>query len=287
MKNLAIFCVVLFGCASVAGAVGIPIGGVTVTTAAAADNVQMSFSETLLQNVGTLPGGAEVNEIDLNLVSIGGTYLNGADTIPANTLINTIAGTYYFQGASPACYLYSSKLNGNPVGVAEQENAGGGAIGDIDYPGYWNGGTGQSGMTSFNFAKDASAPNFSATGTGLGNHITAATTITVGEFTSNSLYQIGAFQQNGHAVRGDGLFDNTLLAAFYVSPGTSFVKFYTTDGNPWNVTNSTGGYSQFGFSYGGGRTSYGEIYQTPEPATLALVGSGLLGLLAYAWKCRR
>ena len=49
-------------------------------------------------------------------------------------------------------------------------------------------------------------------------------------------------------------FDNTLLASFYVSPSTQYAAFYTTDGNPWNVTSSTGGYGHFAFSYGGGRT---------------------------------
>ena len=47
-------------------------------------------------------------------------------------------------------------------------------------------------------------------------------------------------------------FDNTLLAAFYVSPSTTFVAFGTTDGGPFGNNN----YGQFGFDYGGGRTDY-------------------------------
>jgi len=43
-----------------------------------------------------------------------------------------------------------------------------------------------------------------------------------------------------------------------------------------------------GFSYGGGHTQNAEIVTaTPEPATLVLLASGLVGLLAYAWKKRK
>ena len=54
-------------------------------------------------------------------------------------------------------------------------------------------------------------------------------------------------------------FDNTLLAAFYVSPQTTGIEFYTDNGKPWNVTNSTGGYGLMGFNYGGGQTDYVQI----------------------------
>ena len=54
-------------------------------------------------------------------------------------------------------------------------------------------------------------------------------------------------------------FNNTLLAAFYVTPNVAGVDFYTADGQPWNVSNSTGGCGQFGLHYGGGRTDYVQV----------------------------
>jgi len=284
MKNLAIFCAVVFGCAAMAGAS--QIGLVTpCPVGAAADSVSIAFTETRLSDVATL-NGVQVDEIDINLASIGGTYLNGANVIPASTLINNIAGSFYFPGG--ACFLASTKANGNPAYATETLNPHFGAIGDIDYPGYFN--AAHDTFTSFNFPSTPSAPLFNAIGTGMGagTYVTEATQIVFGGYCSNSLYEIGTTQQNGHTTVGDGNFDNTLVASFYVTSSTKSVQFYTDDGNPWNVQNSTGGYSQMGFSYGGGRTSYVEIVApTPEPATLALLASGLLGLLAYAWKKRR
>ena len=59
-------------------------------------------------------------------------------------------------------------------------------------------------------------------------------------------------------------FDNTLLAAFYVSPSTTCVAFGTTDGGPFGNNN----YGQFGFDYGGGRTDYVSFSQLPGDANL-------------------
>jgi hypothetical protein len=76
-------------------------------------------------------------------------------------------------------------------------------------------------------------------------------------------------------------FDNTLIAAFYVSPSTTGMEFYTTDGGAFG----NGNYGQFQFNYGG--PVYVQIMPNPEPATLVLLGTALVGLLAYAWRKRR
>ena len=74
-------------------------------------------------------------------------------------------------------------------------------------------------------------------------------------------------------------FDNTLLAVFYVTPGT----FHAGD-TIWSGTCSY-------LTFGGDGASTNPISTTfvivPEPSTLALLGCGLFGLLAYAWRKRK
>jgi hypothetical protein len=82
----------------------------------------------------------------------------------------------------------------------------------------------------------------------------------------------------------DNAFDNTLLGVFYVKHAdTSWVPGATI----WT------GIAAFGIQPQGGG---GDVYPssvvingapTPEPSTLALLGSGLFGLLAYAWRKRK
>lgn len=282
MKNLAIFCVLVFGCAAVAGAT---TWNVSVTTAAAADNLQIGFAISELNNVGTLDGQA-VNEIDIRETSIGGTYLNGAQTIPSNAALVGIAGTFYFTGG-PA-YLYQASSKSGP-GFGNVGNTQDWSFGDLDYPGWWAGTNVDQSASRIAFDTKEPNPAFAAVGTndsGNGN-IFDATAITYAAYTNNNNYDLFPHPYPGNIPYTQ--YDPGLLAAFYVSPSVTGVQFYTTNGQAWNVANSTGGYSQMQFGYGGGRTAYVEITATasPEPATLALLGSGLLGLLAYAWKRRK
>ena len=119
MKILVIFCAIA-GCASAAGAY--PIPGIVTYNAAANDNLTIGFSETLETNVGTLPSGGEVNEIDVNMASIGGTYDSGTDVIPASAQITNIARTFYFPGG--VCYLNSSNQDGSGSQTLESPNRG-------------------------------------------------------------------------------------------------------------------------------------------------------------------
>ena len=54
--------------------------------------------------MGSISGVGEVNEIDVRMTSISGTYGASATPIPATTGINGIYGTWYFQGTSAAAY---------------------------------------------------------------------------------------------------------------------------------------------------------------------------------------
>ena len=270
-KQTAFFCVVVFGCAAVASAFSLLPGATTmqIYTGSQQDQLTIGFSETLIQNVGTLyPGGPPVNEIDVRLTSIGGTYGNGGaypdgGDIPSTTMLDDIAGQWTFPGG--VAYLPSTRANGstavNPAGFD-------GLCGDADYPGYWSGG----GRSVVNLDSTAPGPGFAATGSGVGNnaYTFAATAINGDWYTLNSAYRIATspvYQQ------GVSTFDNQLLAAFYVSPSTQYVQFYTTDGQPWNVNNSTGSYSQMGFNYDDARTDYVEI-TAPSPPPGNLVSNG-------------
>jgi hypothetical protein len=280
MKQAAIACVVLLLCAAVAGANGINIP-VTVTTGSQNDALSLGFSETLTTNVGTLPDGSFVDEIDIRLTSIGGTYSNGADAIPSTTGLVGYGGTFYIEGG--VAYLYSSRSSGSsPV---NPNNGASGLFGNSDYPGYWS--AGHAAMTTIAFPSPSPSPSFGAAGSsyGDGSYIFEATQFTAANYTNNPAYYLTTTPAY---VQGTSTYDNQLLAAIYVSPGTTGVQFYTDDGNPWNVNNSTGGYGQMGFSYSGGRTDYVEIQPTSEPAALVMAGSsGLVGLWVFARKRRR
>ena len=261
MKTLSVFCGVMFGCAAVANAFTLVPGAnqMLTYTAAVNDQLTIGISETLIQNVGTLySGGPEVNEIDVRLTSIGGTYQLDGDEypIPSTTQIENIAGQWTFPGG--VAYLPSTRANGstalNPAGFD-------GLCGDADYPGYWSGG----GRSVVNLDSTAPGPGFAATGSGVGNnaYTFAATAINGGWYTPNSAYRIATTP----AYYPGATFDNQMLASFYVSPSTQYVQFYTTDGQPWNVIGypQMGDYGQMGFNYSnGGRTDYVEITAIPH-----------------------
>ena len=74
-------------------------------------------------------------------------------------------------------------------------------------------------------------------------------------------------------------FDNTLLATLYVTHATPSLSGLT-------LFNGVGGYA---LPLGGGAMASipTQVVVVPEPSTIALLCSGLFGLLAYAWRKRK
>ena len=190
MKNVAIFCAVLLGCAAVAGATVIPCN---VTTASQQDNLVLGFEEVLTTDVGTVPGGGQVNEIDIRETLISGTYGGEfAGTIYSNSAIVTYAGTFYVDGTGAVAYLYGSGTNGASPSQGTSSNTGDGLFGNVDDPGYWSPGLAQR-MTIFGLDTALPSPTFAAfaaSGTPFGgtSHIFQATRVTAANYTNNNYF---------------------------------------------------------------------------------------------------
>ena len=74
-------------------------GPMDVTTASQGDVLNLGISETITTNVASMSGGIGwVNENDVRVTSVGGTYNNGAGTIDPNSGIAAVAGTWSFPG---------------------------------------------------------------------------------------------------------------------------------------------------------------------------------------------
>ena len=136
-KQAAIFFLLVFGWAMVAGAANIPV---VVTTASQWDDLSLGISETLTTNVGTLPNGSWVNEIDVRMTGIGGTYNFDAGIIPSTAGINLVTA----PGPSPAAWRISPATlrtaaiaaPTSPARPTERAPTVGGTpgIGNVDYP---------------------------------------------------------------------------------------------------------------------------------------------------------
>jgi hypothetical protein len=98
---------------------------------------------------------------------------------------------------------------------------------------------------------------------------------------AQAAYCLGAVDQTpGDGDGSDGYsFDNTILAVMYVSKSTTFAPGETI------YTGGVGYAAPLGGEAGYSASSSVKI--VPEPSTIALLGCGLFGLLAYAWRKRK
>lgn len=151
----------------------------------------------------------------------------------------------------------------------------------------WVGKTTNQAFRTNGFYTDAqSMVNFDATAsngsnpfarTGSGTSYTSFTSNSASNFSNASAWSLSADPVNdvltptGSTNNVNGI-DQTLLGNFFVTPGGNF--------------NYVG---QLGFTFGGGTlvNAKFDTLSTPEPSTLLLLVSGLLGLAAYAWKKRK
>jgi hypothetical protein len=84
-----------------------------------------------------------------------------------------------------------------------------------------------------------------------------------------------------NAATNDNGFPASLLGEFLVTKSTTAVTFTGLGGVASNG---------FGYDYNGGTmemTAFSCPLTVPEPSTIALLGCGLFGLLAYAWRKRK
>jgi hypothetical protein len=96
---------------------------------------------------------------------------------------------------------------------------------------------------------------------------------------TSELYPVSAVGKD--TLNGDGQYPESLIGEFLVTKATTAISF----------TNLLDGQISTGFTYdynsGTTQNTVFSISLVPEPSTFALLGCGLFGLLAYAWRKRK
>jgi hypothetical protein len=269
IKQVAISSVLVFGWTLAAKASIITTIPITTHCWSDQDALTMGITEVRTSSLLMLYG-VTLDEIDVYLTHVGGTYLNGSCTIPADTAVSSISGKWTFPGGAAFLpypdatrYLYNgadpisgwnpvgspdSFLNFDAAGPSPATSCAGGRVGTTCY----------FAATSITGAWQSTYPALDL----------AAVDDTPGGDWGYDIY-------NNYWPTGYG-FDNTLVGTFYVTPSTTAVLFGPTD---------AGTYGQWTFTYGDdSRTNY--VTFVPEPATLVLLSAGLVCLLTVALRRR-
>jgi hypothetical protein len=261
IKQAALFCVLVLGPASMASASTIAMTSTTYPGGVAAGwNQGFSFTAQINDTVGFDPG------FDLLTVVI-----NSMTDVAAGYTILTMEGTWSITGSTfdcpnPACIAAYNRDHGTSYTLGDFMSI---ASGGVVTPGGTPGGTPEGPIAATLLSPYGQTPssgplcyvnlppNESVTFSEIGGSGQAYTGFTGGWFTS-----------------GTGLSAGSTLAVLLVPTGwtlsaTDYIDFE----------------GDIGFTYNGGNIQNAElITQTPEPATIVLMATGLVGLLAYAWR---
>jgi hypothetical protein len=196
------------------------------------------------------------DKVTLRLV---GMVDSGTVAVPADDIISTIAGTWTANGGTIRLNGTSSNWSAKTLNDYDAQDT------DTNVPN----------QTWVNMSVKGPSSVSYVGGTFASGGNSAVTSFTEGfSMTTNSTNDYGLaptdYTDNG--------FDNTLLGVFYVGHNT------------WNpgdtIWTGTCGFASHtgGLAIGAVPSS---IQIVPEPSTIALLASGLFGLLAYAWRKRK
>ena len=240
IKQAAILLILVLGGAAAAAAGNIPI---IVTASSASDSVTIGLSESLTQNVANIAGIGWVNEIDVRVTGLGGTYLgtNRFRPPPASTTSRALGRSWAARRTFPPRPAASPKLFRRSTALATLLTPRRLSAGPPTPPG----------ARSISTRCSRRSPWAGPGGMCVNSNFWETTSLTGGWYTTFQNCNImatdptpgGTWGVSGSPAVPTGYgFDNTLLAAFYVSPSTLCVAFGTTDGGPGAapITGSSG-----------------------------------------------